>query len=181
MSRSSRWYRSGVVTILSFVMLPEATLDAWPALPGNPVAQSAASAAQNGLADDYDPRRDPENDLAAARAEAKRSGKNIFLEVGGEWCAWCHVLDRFFHEHPGLEALRDKNYVSMKVSMSPENPNRAFLSRFPYIHGYPHLFILDAEGKLIRSQSTNVLEDGRSYNAKRFQKFLEQFAPKSSA
>jgi thiol:disulfide interchange protein len=182
MSRSSRWYKHGVATLLSFMMLPEASFHASPAIPGKPVAEPAAtSAPQNGLADDYDPRRDPGKDLAAAREEAKRSGKNIFVEVGGEWCSWCHTLARFFHEHPGLEALRDKNYVSMKVSMSQENPNRAFLSRFPYIHGYPHILILDAEGNLIRSQPTSVLEDGRSYNAQRFQKFLEQFAPKRSA
>jgi len=35
-----------------------------------------------------------------------------------------------------------------------------------------------AAGNLIHSQPTTVLEDGRSYNAKRFQKLLEQFAPK---
>ena len=145
------------------------------------VQTATAPASQNTLADGYDPLRDPEKDLAAARAEAKMSNKNIFFEVGGEWCSWCHTLDRFFHEHPDLEALRDNNYVTMKVSMSQENPNRAFLSRFPYIHGYPHIFILDAHGKLIHSQSTNVLEDGQSYNAKRFQEFLERFAPKRGA
>ena len=115
---------------------------------------TAARAPQSGLADGYDPRRDPEKDLAAARAEAKKNRKNIFVEVGGEWCTWCHILDRFFDEHPNLEALRDKNYVPMEVSMSQESSNRAFLSRFPYIHGYPHIFILDAEGELIRSQPT---------------------------
>lgn len=181
MSRSSRCYGRGVVTILSFLMLPAAIFRAWPAVRGRPFARPAASAPQNGLADGYDARRDPDKDLAAAGAEAKKSGKNIFVEVGGEWCSWCHILDRFFQEHPSLEALRDRNYVSMKVNMSQENPNRAFLSHFPYIHGYPHIFILDAEGNLIRSEPTNVLEDGRSYNAKRFQKFLEQFAAKRGA
>jgi hypothetical protein len=88
-------------------------------------------------------------------------------------------MDDFFHDHQDLASLRDRNYVLMKVSMSQENPNRAFLSRYPRIHGYPHIFILDADGKLIQSQATNELEDGRSYNAKRFEKFLEKFAPKS--
>ena len=69
----------------------------------------------------------------------------------------------------------------MKVSMSQENPNRAFLSRFPRIHGYPHIFILDADGNLTRPQPTNELEDGRSYNAERFKKSLEQLASKSSS
>ena len=181
MSRNSRWYTHGVVTLLSFMTLPAAIFGAWPEMIRRPLGRPAADPApQNGLADGYDSRRDPDEDLAAARVEAKKSGKNIFVEVGGEWCTWCHILDQFFHEHPDLELLRDKNYVSMKVSKSQENPNRVFLSGFPYIHGYPHIFILDAAGNLIHSQPTTVLEDGRSYNAKRFQELLDRFAPKRS-
>jgi thiol:disulfide interchange protein len=130
--------------------------------------------------DKYDPRRDPEKDLAAAEAEAKTSNRNIIVIVGGDWCSWCHIMDDFFHEHRDVTALREKNYVLMKLNMSRENENRAFLSRYPKIHGYPHIFILDADGKLVQSQPTNVLEDGRTYNVKRFKEFLEQFAPKAS-
>jgi thiol:disulfide interchange protein len=180
MNLSSSWYKRANVMILQLMTL-QATY--WCALPPGtaealPQAAGEGTSSHNVLADGYDPHRDPEKDLAAASAEAKKSNRNIFVEVGGDWCSWCHVMDRFFHDHPDLEALRDKNYVSMKVNMSQENPNRAFLSRFPRIHGYPHIFILDAAGNLIQSQSTNVLEDGRSYNAKRFNEFLERFAPK---
>lgn len=143
------------------------------------VQTAPAAASHNALADRYDPQRDPTKDLAAASEEAKRSNKNIFVVVGGEWCSWCHALERLFEEHSDLEALLDKNYVTMKVSMSQENPNRAFLSHFPYIHGYPHIFILDSSGKLVHSQPTNVLEDDRSYNANRFKSFLEKFVPKA--
>jgi thioredoxin-related protein len=129
----------------------------------------------------YDPGRDPEKDLAAAGAEAKNSNRYIFVIVGGEWCSWCHTMDEFFQEHKDLESFRDKNYVLMKLNMSRENENKSFLARYPKIRGYPHIFILDADGKLIQSQATNELEDGRSYNTKRFKKFLEQFAPKTSA
>jgi|SRR5215472_405238 len=144
------------------------------------VQTAPAAASHNALAGRYDSQRDPIKDLAVASEEAKRSNKNIFVVVGGEWCSWCHTLERFFEEHSGLEAFLDKNYVVMKVSMSQENPNRAFLSRFPYIHAYPQIFILDSNGKLVHSQPTNVLEDEHSYNAKRFQQFLERFAPKNS-
>jgi hypothetical protein len=90
-------------------------------------------------------------------------------------------MDEFFGDRPDLKSLRDKNYVLMKLNMSRENENKAFLSRYPKIHGYPHIFILDADGRLIQSQATNELEDGRSYNVKRFRKFLEKFAPKPGA
>jgi thiol:disulfide interchange protein len=182
MNRSSRSRKLGNVMVLQFWMLPSAYSCPPPPLTKVTLAQTAtASASHNVSADGYDPRRDPEKDLAAASEEAKKSNKNIFVVVGGEWCSWCHIMDRFLRDHPDLEELRDKNYVSMKVSMSQENPNRAFLSRFPRIHGYPHIFILDAGGNLIQSQATNELEDGRSYSTKRFKQFLERFAPKGGA
>ena len=31
-----------------------------------------------------------------AISEAKSSGKNILLEVGGNWCIWCRAMDSFF-------------------------------------------------------------------------------------
>jgi|HubBroStandDraft_1064217.scaffolds.fasta_scaffold32580_2 thiol:disulfide interchange protein len=135
---------------------------------------------RNEMVDRYDPRRDPEKDLAMVSAEARRSRRNILVEVGGEWCSWCHLMDAFFRLHPDIVTLRDRNYVSMKVSMSQENPNQRFLSRFPHIHGYPHIFILDADTNLIKSQPTNELEEGRGYNADRFRKLLDQFAPKGT-
>jgi thiol:disulfide interchange protein len=156
-------------------------LRAWPLkIEVYPQQPGTASTSNYTPPEKYDPGRDPEKDLASAAAEAKDSKRYIFVVVGGEWCVWCHIMDDFFREHPDLKALRDKNYVLMKLNMSRENENRAFLARYPKIHGYPHIFILDADGKLVQSQATNELEDGRSYNAKRFQKFLEKFAPKSS-
>lgn len=182
MNLSNNWHKNSFIRIPLFAALIYAYFCAPVSLEHKAFVQPiTASAPHTALVDGYDPLRDPDKDLAAASEEAKRSNKNIFVVVGGEWCSWCHTLDRFFHEHANLAALRDKNFVTMKVSMSQENPNRAFLSRFPRIHGYPHIFILDAQGKLIQSQPTNELEDGRSYNVNRFKAFLEKFAPKNTA
>ncbi len=168
--------------IVLFAILFAGRLGAWPlkfdATPQQPRAVLSSAYTQP---EKYEPGRDPEKDLASAGAEAKNSNRYIFVIVGGEWCAWCHIMDDFFRDHPDLKTFREKNYVVMKLNMSRENENKAFLSRYPKIHGYPHIFILDADGKLVKSQATNELEDGRSYNAKRFKKFLEQFAPKASA
>ena len=181
MNPSNKWHKSSLLRIPLFAALVYVYFCAPVSLEHKTFVQpTTASAPHNALTDGYDPRRDPDKDLVAASEEANRSNKNIFVVVGGEWCSRCHTLDRFFHEHADLAALRDKSYVTMKVSMSQENPNKAFLSRFPRIHGYPHIFILDAQGKLIQSQPTNVLEDGRSYNVERFKKLLEQFSPNSN-
>jgi thiol:disulfide interchange protein len=125
----------------------------------------------------YDPARDAQKDVDAAVAEAQRTGKRVLLEVGGEWCSWCHTMDRFFQEHADLLALRERNFIMVKINSSDENENQKLLSQYPRIPGYPHLFVLDANGKLLHSQDTSALEEGKSYNLRRFQAFLQKWAP----
>ena len=64
---------------------------------------------------------------------------------------------------------------SSKVNWSRENKNEAFLSALPAIKGYPHLFVLDGSGKLVHSQETDVLEQGRSYDKAKFVAFLKKW------
>jgi thioredoxin-related protein len=127
---------------------------------------------------DFDPQADAAADVRRASEQATREGKHILLDVGGEWCVWCHKMGAFFVEHPELLKIRQDNYVLVKINMSEENENKTFLSQFPDIEGYPHIFILDASGKLLRSQNTGALEDGKSYDLAVFTRFLEQWAPK---
>jgi len=128
----------------------------------------------------FDPARDAAADLQLAMAEARHSGRRIVLDVGGEWCPWCHRMDAFLHDDAQLHALRDAGYVWMKVNYSEENENAAFLSRFPEVKGYPHLFVLDADGKLLHSQFTGALEAGKSYDRDKFVAFLKAWMPQTS-
>lgn len=125
----------------------------------------------------FDPSRDPAADLKLAMAAAQHSGRRIMLDVGGQWCPWCLRMDAFLHDDAQLHALRDAGYVWMNVNYSDENENAAFLSQFPEIKGYPHLFVLDADGKLLHSQFTGALELGESYDREKFAAFLRDWAP----
>jgi thiol:disulfide interchange protein len=128
----------------------------------------------------YEPARNAQQDLRNAVAEAQRSGKRILLEVGGEWCSWCHIMDRYFDQNPGLTKLRDDNYITVKINFSKENENEKFLSQYPKIPGYPHLFVLEKDGKLVHSQFTGDLEQGQSYNLQKFTDFLKKWTPPSA-
>ncbi len=125
----------------------------------------------------FDPARDAQRDVDTAVAVAKAAHKRVLVDVGGEWCVWCHILDRFIAENADIAALRDANFVWVKVNWSPQNRNAALLSRWPKIAGYPHLFVLDGEGKLLHSQDTGELEAGKSYDKARFARFLREWAP----
>ena len=125
----------------------------------------------------YDPARDAAKDIDAAAAEAARSGKWVLLEVGGEWCIWCHRLDAFWEENPDIADLLERNFVMVKVNFSPDNENKDVRSRYPEIPGYPHFFVLDADGKLAHSQDTGQLEAGDHRDPEKVLAFLEQWAP----
>jgi thioredoxin-related protein len=124
----------------------------------------------------YDPKADPKADFQTALARASKEGKNVLMDVGGEWCGWCHRMDKFITEHEELRTLLEKHYVLLKVNFSDENKNEQFLGRFPKIDGYPHFFVFDASGKLLISKSTGDLEEGKGYNLARFVEFLKQYA-----
>jgi thiol:disulfide interchange protein len=124
----------------------------------------------------YDPARNADQDIKDGVAEAKRTGKRVFLEVGGQWCIWCHIMDEYFEKHPDLLAFREKNFVMVKINFSDENKNEQVLSRYPKVAGYPHIFVLDTDGKLLHSQDTGQLEEGRGYNLDKFMAFLKEWA-----
>lgn len=107
----------------------------------------------------FDPERDPNADLAAAVITATKENKRIILDVGGEWCGWCVEMDEYFLRNPALLKIRDRDFVWVKVNMSPTNENTPFLSKYPKIEGYPHLFVLESDGSFLASQETSELEE----------------------
>ena len=111
----------------------------------------------------FDPARDAAADINAAVVEAKRTGKRVLIDVGGEWCIWCKRLDQFFLDNEDVADFLQRKYVTVKVNYSKENKNEAVLSRFPKVAGYPHLFVLDATGVLLHSQDSGKLEEGKGY------------------
>jgi thioredoxin-related protein len=125
----------------------------------------------------YDPARNADQDIKDAVAEAGRTGKRVLLEVGGDWCIWCHHMDDFFEKYPELLALREKNFIMVKINFSDENKNEQVLSRYPPVKGYPHIFVLERDGKLLQSQDTGKLEEGKSYNLDKFTAFLKEWSP----
>jgi thioredoxin-related protein len=114
----------------------------------------------------FDPKRDAAKDIRDAKAQAKKSNKRILLDVGGEWCIWCHRLDSLFLQNKDLANYLNEHYVVVKINVSKENKNQRLLSKYPKVAGYPHLFVLDKNGKLMHSQDTGELEYPKNYPIK---------------
>lgn len=136
-----------------------------------------ASTGQEKKREKFDPNRDAVKDIAAGCAKAKKEGKRVILDVGGEWCPWCHKLDAMFHDNKTVADFLKANYVVVKVNFSQENENKEVLSKYPKIEGYPHLFVLDGDGKLLHSQDTGKLETGDHHDEEKVMTFLKKWAP----
>lgn len=125
----------------------------------------------------FDPARNPSEDLEKAIKIAKKSHKRIILDVGGEWCIWCHRLDKLFEDNADLNTFLIDNFEVVKVNYSPENKNENFLSKYPKVAGYPHLFVLEKNGKLLHSQNTGDLEKDKGHDPEKVMTFLKKWAP----
>jgi len=126
----------------------------------------------------FDPAADPFEDLKTVIAEAQKVNKRIILDVGGEWCSWCHRVDEFIEQSAEIKNYMNEKYIVLKVNYSEENKNEKFLSQYPKIDGYPHFFVLSKKGKFLHSQNTGKLEKEKSYDLEKFMKFLRKWAAK---
>lgn len=125
--------------------------------------------------DRYDPRADPYRDLERGIDRASAENKRVLLVVGGDWCVWCDILDRFLIANADVREAFAQAFVMIKVNWSRENENVAFLSGFPESYGYPDFFIVDADGRFLAQQRTDVLESGRDYDRDRMLAFARRW------
>jgi thioredoxin-related protein len=129
------------------------------------VAISMTSKAEQGP---YDPSRDAVKDFQEAQLQAQNEDKLILIQIGGNWCPWCHKLERFFNKNDNVNALLDETFIPIKVNVSPENDNEAFLNEMPEFEGYPFIVITDAQGEILNSRTSGALEEGNGYSETKF-------------
>lgn len=145
-------------------------------------AQNASKAAEPATQSNYigrhiyDPGRDAALDIGQAISEARKTGKSILLEVGGDWCPWCHKLDEFFQNHSDVRELRDAHFIVVNVYYGSDKKNEKVLARYSKVLGIPHLFVLDKNGNLLRSQHAVELQTSGDYDPDKMKQFLTKWS-----
>ena len=125
----------------------------------------------------YNPKANAKADIDAAVAKAKKAGKHVFIQVGGNWCSWCILFHKMVDATPELKDYLNNNYETVLVNWSPENKNEAVLKKlgYPGRFGYPVFLILDGNGKLIHTQNSAYLEEGNGHSVKKITEFLKNW------
>jgi thioredoxin-related protein len=130
----------------------------------------------------YKPEEKAETEIANAISEAKKSGKHVFIQIGGNWCIWCARFHEYVTKDAQLDSLMNANYVVYHMNCSKENQNLKLLTKykFPQRFGFPVFLILDRDGNLLHTQNSWYLEDGdKSYNREKVKTFFNEWGPRA--
>lgn len=97
-----------------------------------------------------------EQSLEAAKKRARAEKKTIFLDLWAEWCGPCQMLKRNVFPTAQAQAAL-KKVVPLAVMVETVDgtrmPEGVELAQQLQLRGYPSLFILDAQGRLLRSHT----------------------------
>lgn len=133
------------------------------------------------LSKPYNEEEDAQAKLNEHIAQAKKEGKYVFVQAGGNWCIWCLRFNDFVQQTPELKEVVDQNFIYYHLNYSQKNKNKAIFNKYtPNARnlGYPFFFVLDGNGEVKNIISSGELEEGKGYSlAKVKQMFLDQ-APK---
>jgi thiol:disulfide interchange protein len=127
----------------------------------------------------YSETANPAADVTAALAKAKAQHKRVLIDVGGDWCGDCQVIDIYFHQQPN-EALLEHNFVVVHIYTDSDlGVNKAIAAKYgiPIGKGVPALSVLDANGKIIHSQQTGEFNDMRHMDSPSVTEFLSRWRP----
>ena len=129
----------------------------------------------------YNPKADAQADIDKLVAQAKKEGKNIIIQAGGNWCIWCLRFNNFVQTTPELKTIVDQNYLYYHLNFSPDNKNEKVFARYDNPgekFGYPVFIVLDKNGKMVKVQQSDVFEDGKGYSLEKVKEFFNTWAPK---
>ena len=122
----------------------------------------------------YRPEEDADYELSKMILLAKALNRNVFVQVGGNWCAPCLRFHNFITSDTEISEILNTNYVIYHLNYSKENKNLPLMERFnnPQKLNFPVFLILDTAGRLLHTQRVMELVNSMGYDK---QKVLELF------
>lgn len=133
----------------------------------------------------YDEKRDPIAQIDSAVNVAKKEGKHVMCQVGGNWCRWCLMFADFVEKNDTVGKMMRDNYVYTHVNytnLKNRNSQRvAERLNNPGRFGFPVFVILDGEGNILHTQDSGFLEEGEGYSEKSVLQFLKNWTKKATA
>ncbi len=113
----------------------------------------------------------------AAFARARKSGKDVMIDLGGNWCADCRILSGLM-ELPELRAFLAAHYETATVDVGRFNRNLDIPARFGIterLEGVPAILIATPDGRLVNAGHVSAIEDARHMSPQALADWLAQW------
>ena len=96
-------------------------------------------------------------DFNSGFLEAKRTKKNILIDMYAPWCGWCKVMDKETFNNKKVAELLKNNFIAVRVDMDSRerinykgyNLRPAEFSNLFGVQGLPTVVFLDDKGEFV--------------------------------
>lgn len=126
----------------------------------------------------YDEKADANAQVDCAFAKAKKSGKRVLIDLGGNWCPDCIVLANFL-QLPEMRRFMDAHYEVAMVDVGRFDRNLQVPARFGFktrLKGVPTLLIATPDGKLINRDDVFATTNARGMTPQSLADYLAKYA-----
>ena len=125
----------------------------------------------------YDEKADAGPAIAAAFDRAKKSGKRVLIDFGGNWCPDCRILAGII-ELPEVKSFVADHYEVVTVDVGMFNKNLDIVQRYgvPKLRGVPTVVIADASSKPVNITNSAELANAREMSPQGIADWLARWA-----
>ncbi len=137
-----------------------------------------AGAGAQGSSDSlYHPAADAGRQVEEALVKAVKEQKHVMLMIGGNWCRWCKMFEKFRTTNAKVDSTWKKDYIWLHVNYSKENKNAELLKAlaYPQRFGFPVFVVLDEKGHRLHTQNSALLEEGEGYSEEKVLEFFHHW------
>jgi thioredoxin 1 len=104
--------------------------------------------------------------LEAAKKEAAKTGKLIFIDAYTDWCGPCKIMAKTSFKDPKVAELFNANFINLKIEMEKDPDGREVAMKYS-VKAYPTLLIIDSDGNLVKQtlglqSAERLLDFGKS-------------------
>jgi len=125
----------------------------------------------------YDEKANADAQVDAAIARAKKSGKRVMIDLGGNWCADCRIMAGLM-ELPEMERFLSAHYEIVSVDVGRFNRNLQIPARYGItqrLEGVPAFLVVTTDGKLVNTGRVSAIQDARHMTPQALADWLAQW------
>jgi thiol-disulfide isomerase/thioredoxin len=128
----------------------------------------------------YDEAANADAAVKAAFDRAKKSGKRVLIDMGGNWCGDCIVLANLM-QLPEVKRFMAAHFEIVSVDVGRMNKNLQIPQRFGVVGrlksgGVPSIVVAEPDGTFVNSKDISALEDARHMTPQLIVDWLAQWA-----